>query len=222
MSSYFTYGATNKIFTHEATNAAYSLHRQRGSARLGSARRGTARRGAIACVYAKVLSKRRLSHRPFPEDIGIYSIILIRALSCTRGFCFLAAQWPDSLRATVRAFLEAGGEGGGKGGRWKERVARRETDRERGREGKRETERRTERERSRASWHVIPVTVIAVRYYSTANVIHLWFNERSRETAAVRLWEDADCSPTTVVLRRTVRGVLLDFSIGSRKCVSLE
>lgn len=30
------------------------------------------RANARPYVYAKVLSKRRLSHRPFPEDIGIY------------------------------------------------------------------------------------------------------------------------------------------------------
>lgn len=182
---------------------------QRTHCTVSAARRGSARRGVIACAYAKVLSKRRLSHRPFPEDIGIYSIILIRALSRSRGFCFLAAQWPDSLRATVRAFPEARGEGGGEGeGRWKERVARleRERERERGREKKRERGReKNERERSRASWHVIPVAVIAVRYYSTANVIHLWFNERSRETAAV--WERTPTAHRRLLYRGRARGL---------------
>lgn len=83
----------------------------RGSRRRSLARHANAR----PYVYAKVLSKRRLSHRPFPEDIGIYSIILIRG--SYRRFCFLAAQWPDSLHATVRVFPETGV------GRWKERVA---------------------------------------------------------------------------------------------------
>lgn len=84
---FHVYGAANKIFIHEA-NAAYSC--TVSAIRLGSARHGAARRGAIACIYAKVLSKRRLSHRPFPEDIGIYSIILIRALSrVLAAFAFL-------------------------------------------------------------------------------------------------------------------------------------
>lgn len=61
------------------------------AARLGSARRGTARRDRV-CIRESSVETRRLSHRPFPEDIGIYSIILIRALSRSRGFCFLAAQ----------------------------------------------------------------------------------------------------------------------------------
>lgn len=64
--------------------------------KLGSAKhmpefgRRSRRANARSYVYAKVLSKRRLSHRPFPEDIGIYSIILIRGPY--RRFCFLAAQ----------------------------------------------------------------------------------------------------------------------------------
>ena len=130
-----------------------------------------ARTRYIGYVYAKVLSKRSLSHRPFPEDIGIYSIILIRG--SYRGFCFLAAQWPDSLHATVRVFPETGI------GRWKERVAG-----ARNRDGEAAATKERERKKvargsERASWHVIPVTVIVVRYYSTANVIHLWFNGRS-------------------------------------------
>lgn len=71
MSPYFTRGAmADKISTHEATNAAYSF-----------ATSALARRGAIACAYAKVLSKRRLSHRPFPEDIGIFDNTNPRSLA---------------------------------------------------------------------------------------------------------------------------------------------
>lgn len=174
------------------------------------------RLSAIACTYAKVLSKRRLSHRPFPEDIGIYSIILIRALSRSRGFCFLAAQWPDSLHATVRAFPERQEvaeekEGDGKRERWDWGGSKREKDTWRARERRRDERERT---RARAAWHVIPVTVIAVRYYSTANVIHLWFNEKSRETAAVRPREDVDCAPSTAESKRNARWHLGTFRAG--------
>lgn len=82
---------------------------------------------------------------------GGYSIILIHGWSAA---CFLAAQWPDSFYARVRVFPE----------------------KQRGSEfnGLREWLRRRKYSR-----HVIPVTVILPRYYSTANVINLWFNERT-------------------------------------------
>ena len=60
------------VFVPRAARKASRENKQKLRSRETYAEVRLSRANARPYVYAKVLSKRRLSHRPFPEDIGIY------------------------------------------------------------------------------------------------------------------------------------------------------